>query len=66
MHGALASQQLGPGLIDEPNSNGVDTYLGAASAHAEDQMGPGMYRREPTHPHMLEDAKDRELTLLVD
>ena len=66
MHGALAAEQLGPGFIDEPDSNSVDPYFSTASAHPKDEVGPRMDRGEPTHPHMLKDSEDREFTLLVD
>jgi hypothetical protein len=29
-------------------------------------VGPGMHRRKPTDPHVLENAEDRKLALLVD
>ena len=40
--------------------------LAAAPAHPEDQVCPGVDRRELGHPDMLEQPQDRELALLVD
>jgi hypothetical protein len=65
MHGALSTQQLGPGFVNEPDSDRVHPDFRAAAAHPKHQMGARVHRREPTHPHMLEDAEDGELTLLI-
>ncbi len=66
MHRALTSQQLGSGLVDKSDSDGVHADFCAASPHPKHQVGPGMDRRKPTDPHMLENAEDRKLALLVD
>ena len=66
MHGALASQQLGSSLVDKADSDGVHADFRAAPPHPKHQVGPGMHRRKPTDPNVLEDAEDRKLALLVD
>jgi hypothetical protein len=53
-------------FIHEADGHGMIADLGAASAHPEHQMRPGMHGRELRHPDMLKQSQHRELALLVD
>jgi hypothetical protein len=66
LHRAVAAEQLGSLLVDEANANGMQPDLGAPSSYAEHEMGAWVHRGKRAYPHMLEDAKNGELTLLVD
>ncbi len=66
MHGALATEQFGSCFVHEPDADGVHPDFRPAPANPEHQMGPRVDRGEASHPHVLEDAKDRELALLID
>jgi hypothetical protein len=63
---SLAPQQLGAGVVDEPDPDGVDTNLGPPPAHPEHQVGARADGGELGEPHVLEDAQHAELALLVD
>jgi hypothetical protein len=52
--------------VDEADANAVQPDLGAPPAHAEHEMGAWVHRGKRAHPHMLEDAKNGELALLID
>jgi hypothetical protein len=66
LYRAVAAEQLGPVLVDEANADAMQPDLGAPPSYPEHEMGAWVHRGERAHPHMLEDAKDGELTLLVD
>jgi hypothetical protein len=66
LHGPLAAQQLRPGLIDEPDPDGMDSDLGPPPPHPEHQVGAGTDGREAGQPDVLKDSEDAELALLVD
>jgi hypothetical protein len=40
--------------------------LGAAAAYSEHQMGARVHGRKIGHPHVLEEAQHRQLSLLID
>jgi hypothetical protein len=66
LHGAFATQELAPALVDEPNPDGVNANLGPAAPHSKNQMGAGVYRGEIGQPDVLEHAQHAEFALLVD
>ena len=59
MHGSLAAEQLGPGLIHESDPDRVHPDLRAPPADPEHQMGPGVDGGKSPYPHMLEKTEDR-------
>jgi hypothetical protein len=66
LHRPLPAEQLGPGFIDEPDADGVDSDLGPPPPHPEHQVGAGTDGREAAQPDMLKDSQDAELALLID
>jgi hypothetical protein len=66
LHGALAAQQLGSGLVHEPNPYGMHTDLGAPPPNPEHQVSARIHCREVGEPDMLEHAEHTELALLID
>ena len=65
-HGSLAAQELGAGVVDEPDANRVHPYLGAAAPDPQHQMSSRVHGGKPADPDVLEDAEDGQLALLVD
>jgi hypothetical protein len=65
LHRALAAEELGAGLVHEPDPDRVDPDLGAPPPNPEDQVGTGADGGEVGQPHVLEDAQDAQLPLLV-
>ena len=66
LHRPLSLQQRVPPIIHKADGQAVLADLGAPPTHPQDQMGPRVNRRELGHPHMLEQAQDGELALLID
>jgi len=66
VHRSFSFKQRIPPIIDEPDGQAVLADFGAPPAHPQDEMGPRMHRRELGHPHMLKQAQDGKLPLLVD
>jgi hypothetical protein len=65
LHRPLAAEQLGAGVIDEPDADGVDSDLGPPPPHPEHQVGAGTDGRETAQPDVLKDSQDAELALLI-
>jgi len=66
VHRSLAAEQLGAGVIHEADSDRVDADFRSPPSHPEHQMCPRVNRRKPADPHVLKDAEDRQLALLID
>lgn len=66
LHRAFAAEELVAGIIHEADPDGVHPDLGAPASDSEHKMGAGTDRRKIAQPHVLEDAQDAELALLVD
>src|SRR5919109_2191476 len=54
LHRAFAAEQLGAGLVDEADPDGMNTDLGAAPADSQHQVGARIYGREVGKPNVLE------------
>jgi hypothetical protein len=66
LYGAFSAEQLISSLIDKADPDRVDADLGAAAAHPEHEVRPGVHRREIRQPDVLEHAEHAELALLID
>ena len=66
LYGAFAAQELGSGLVHEPNADRVDSDLGAPAANPKHQVGAGIYRGKVGEPDVLKHAEHAELALLID
>ena len=63
---SFAAEQLVSSLVHEPDTNRVDSDLGTSSTDPQHEMGAGTDGREAGEPDVLEDAKNAELSLLID
>ena len=63
---AFTTQELGVGLIDETDADGVAADLGSPAPNPKHQMSTRINRREVGEPDVLKHAEHAELALLID
>ena len=66
VHGAVAAEDLGVLLVQEPDLHLVLADLGALPLEAEYQVQAGVHGGELLHPDVLEDPQHGQLARLID